>query len=251
MNPIEKLKNNASFIIKTGNNFMGFSCVESEKRLKNKNAGNIKLYACDTYNKNYVEIDLGNEWVFFFSELIDLYNSIPRINYYSHQWNFGDYIIRVTHFKTENTLMMIKHRSNENTLNIILENTSFSEVIKKIIEVCQKIENFKFTILAEDEEENLCVAKIDNKKGTIITSFNGVNFGKPHLSESDKYQIKYSCIHRILYGRWLTVHTERVNISFNGIITTVDEEYELDKNEKNKSSFIALILLASLCFNKE
>ena len=145
--------------------------------------------------------------------------------------------------------MMIKHNNSENTLNIILEPTSYFELICKIIELVQNISNFRFSLLnLENPQENLSLAKIDEKAGTIITTYNGVQFGKPHLSESDKYQIKYSAINRILFGRWLSVHTERVNISSSGIITTVDAEYILDESEKNKSPLVALALLASLSF---
>ena len=82
-------------------------------------------------------------------------------------------------------------------------------------------------------------SSLNAHKLTIITTFNGIEFGKPYLSESDKYQIKYPAKHRLLYGRWLSVYAERVNISVDGVITTVDEEYVLDKSPKNKSTFVA------------
>ena len=55
----------------------------------------------------------------------------------------------------------------------------------------------------------------------------------------------------MLFERWLSVHTERVNISSSGVITTVDSEYVLDQNEKNKSTLVALALLSSLSFKGE
>lgn len=113
----------------------------------------------------------------------------------------------------------------------------------------QKIKNFRFQVVnKEDEKKKLSLAKIDDKFGTIITTFNGIKFGKPHLSESDKHQIKYSALYRLFYGRWLSVHAERINISSEGIITTVDEEYILDTTKKNKSELIALALISSLSF---
>lgn len=133
-----------------------------------------------------------------------------------------------------------------------LEPTSYFELVSKIISLVQNISNFKFTLLnLENPKENLSIAKIDSKQGTIITTYDGIRFGKPHLSESDKYQIKYSAINRLLFGRWLSVHTERINISSSGILTTVDAEYILDQSEKNKSTLAALALLASLNFKGE
>ena len=240
---------NSKYILKAGKNFLGFDIEEQKSHIKSKNSGSIIFRVSDAENRAFAEIPLGKDWIFFFSEIIELYNKIPEIPYYSHQWSFDKYIIRITHFKNENILMMIKHNNSENTLNIILELTSYFELICKIIELVQNISNFRFTLLnLENPQENLSLAKIDEKAGTIITTYNGVQFGKPHLSESDKYQIKYSAINRILFGRWLSVHTERVNISSSGIITTVDAEYILDESEKNKSPLVALALLASLSF---
>ena len=65
--------------------------------------------------------------------------------------------------------MMIKHNNSENTLNIILEPTSYFELICKIIELVQNISNFRFTLLnLENPQENLSLAKIDEKADEII-----------------------------------------------------------------------------------
>lgn len=242
----------SKYIVKAGNHFLGFDIQETDKYVNGKSIGNIILRAADVENRAYAEISMKDNWLFLFSEIISLYNNLEETKFYSHQWAMDNYILRLTHFENENTLIMIKHNNSENTMNIILERTSYFELLNKIIEAVQNIKNFKFSFInIENPKENLSLAKIESKSGTIITTFNGVSFGKPHLSESDKYQIKYSAIHRILFGRWLTVHTERVNISFDGIITTVDTEYILDQNEKNKSSLAAIVLLACLSFEKE
>lgn len=242
----------SKYIIKAGKNFLGFNIEEAKGNSPSKHRGNVILKASDIDNRMFAEINLGKDWIFFLSDLIELYNGVSEIPFFSHQWSFSDHIIRVTHFKNENTLMMIKHKNSENTLNIILEPTSFFELVTKIIELVQNISNFRFSLLNPDNpKENLSLAKIDEKFGTIITTFNGVQFGKPHLSESDKYQIKYSAINRLLFERWLSVHAERVNISSSGVITTVDSEYVLDQNEKNKSTLVALALLSSLSFKGE
>ncbi|MCT7563187.1 hypothetical protein ACOTWR_06300 [Aliarcobacter butzleri] len=242
---------NSKYIVKTGSNFIAFDVNNEINKFNKKSHNGIILRASDFEDKAFVEIELGKEWIFLFSEIIDLYNKLGEINFYSHQWIFGNYILRITHFKDENVLFMFKHKNSENTLNVIFEPTSYFELICKMIEVIQNIKNFRFSLInQENEKENLSIAKIDDKQGTIITTYKGVEFGKPHLFESDKYQIKYSAIHRILFGRWLTVNTERVNISVLGVITTVDSEYILDKNEQNKSSLVALVLLASLSFKE-
>lgn len=249
-----KLENkvfNSKYIVKTGNNFIAFDVNNEVNKFNKKNHNGIILRASDSENKMFIEVDLGKEWIFLFSEIIDLYNNLGVINFYSHQWAFGNYIIRITHFKGENVLLMIKNKNSENTLNVIFETTSYYELICKMIEVVQNIKDFRFSLInQENEKENLSIAKIDERRGTIITTYKGVDFGKPHLSESDKYQIKYSAIHRILFGRWLTVNTERVNISVFGVITTVDSEYVLDQSEQNKSSLVALVLLSSLSFKE-
>ncbi|WP_418181396.1 hypothetical protein ACNSOL_11895 (plasmid) [Aliarcobacter lanthieri] len=237
-------------VLKVGKNIMGIK-VDNSQQIGKKFLGHISLFVTSTEKEYFAEINLGAEWIFIFSEIIDLYNKIGTIDFYSHQWKFNDYVIRITHKRNENTLFLIKKVNNEESLNFIFEPTNYFEFVNKIIEATQKIKNFKFSLInIENPNRNLSIARIDEKAGTIITTYNGIVFGKPHLSESDKYQIRYSAIHRLLYGRWLTIHTERINISVEGIITTVDEEYILDQSEKNKSTFVALLLLSSLCFKR-
>lgn len=236
-------------VIKVGKSLLGIRVDNDVNNFSSKKqVGQLSLLSMNLETDYFVEINLKTDWVFLFSEIIDVYNKIDTINFYSHQWKYEDSIIRLTYKQNENTLLMIK-KEDEEPLNFVLEITNYFELISKIIQAIQNIRNFKFSLLnMEDSTKNLSIARIDDKRGTIITTFNGVVFGKPHLTESDKYQIRSSAIHRILFGRWLSVHAERINISFDGIITTVDEEYVLDTCEKNKSTFTALVLLSSLCF---
>ncbi len=245
----------SDYVVKNYSRLLGLK-LNSDGFDFNSNKGAINLCATSLNEDIYFDINLGTSWLFIFSEIIDLYNKIGEIDFYSHQWvldkkkyrNSLTHKFVLSYNSTLETVLTIVDE-NEKSLSIVFVRHELFELIIKIIEIVQKIKNFKFSLInLENDSRKLAIAKIDEKFGTVITTYNGIQFGKPYLSESDKYQIKYSSIHRILYGRWLSVHAERINISVAGVITTVDEEYVLDKNEKNKSSLAALILLSSLSF---
>lgn len=253
---IENVKK-SDYVVKNYSRLIGLK-INSDSFDFSSNKGSINLSATSLNEDIYFDINLGTSWLFIFSELIDLYNKIGDIDFYSHQWileknkyrNSLTHKFVLTYNSNQETVLTIADEK-EKTLSIVFSRHELYELIIKIIEIIQKIKNFKFSFInLENDLRKLAIAKIDNKFGTIITTYNGIQFGKPYLSESDKYQIKYSSIHRILYGRWLSVHAERINISVLGVITTVDEEYVLDKNEKNKSSLAAIVLLASLSFKE-
>lgn len=246
-----KLKEESTYILKIHNKLIGLKLKDEEFNFKT-NKGSINFIVMSLDNELLFDIDLGTSWIFIFSELIDLYNRLNEETFFSHQWKVGknseSYRIKLTHNSSMGTLLTFTNNDDE-SIAISIDRVAYFELLNKIIEIVQKIKNFRFSFInLEDEKRKLAVAKINDKQGTIITTYNGIEFGKPYLSESDKYQIKYSAIHRILFGRWLSVHAERINISPNSVITTVDEEYILDTTTKNKSSLAALILLASLCF---
>lgn len=245
----------SDFVVKNYSRIIGLKINKDEFDF-NSNKGSINLSATSLNEDIIFDINLGTSWLFIFSEIIDLYNKIGEIDFYSHQWileknryrNSLTYKLVLTYNSNLETVLTIVDEK-EKSLSIVFVRHELYEFIIKIIEIVQKIKKFKFSFINHNNElRKLAIAKIDEKSGTIITTYNGIQFGKPYLSESDKYQIKYSSIHRILYGRWLSVHAERINISVLGVITTVDEEYVLDKSEKNKSSLAALVLLASLSF---
>lgn len=242
---------NKQHSFKIGENIFTLRVEKNNNILKRKKLEDIRFVVEHEDGYYSLDINLGSEWIFFFSELVNLYNSIGKIDLFSHQWKLDGFVFRLTHKAGQNTLLLIKREKEHSGLNIVIDETNYFSFIGKIIDVVQDTNNFRFSIYnSENSKRNLSFAKINEKNGTIITTFGGIVFNKPHLSESDKYQLKYSAVHRLLFGRWLTVHTERVNISSDGIITTVDEEYILDTNEKNKSTFVALVILASLSFKE-
>jgi hypothetical protein len=243
------------YIIKINTKLVGIKVKEEDFDFYKK--GGMELIIADMSNNDFLHVNIGNSWLFIFSEIIELYNNID-IETYSHKWKFlknkygndYDFELMLVYNSDKRLLITIEYLGKK--LNLTLDESNMYELIMKMIDAVQDIKNFKFTVHNEiDYTRNLSVAKINKKSGTIINTFNGVDYQKPFLSESDKYQVKYSAIHRILYGVWLSVKAERINISVNGIITTIDEEYILDITEKNKSSMVALILLSSLCFKDE
>lgn len=250
---IEKVKE-SNYIIKIGDVFMGIKNTnENYDFLKNK--GSIDIRIADNENL-YFDIKLGSKWIFMFSQLIEIYNFEELIEEkYVKKWLFNcdgiKYAIRFVYKEPKKLLVWIKNNNTGQEIDIVFHKTKFFELISKIVNAARNVNNFKFSINNENDiKRKLNIRKIDKKSGTIINSFNGIDVGEPHLSESDKFQIKYSALNRILYGRWLSVHAERINISVHGIITTIDEEYVLDTNEQNKSCFVALALLSSLAFLK-
>lgn len=251
---IEKAKR-ANFVLKVGDIVVGIKNSNEDFDFRN-NKGSIDLRIASSTKNVYMEIKLGVKWLFIFSELVEIYNKFDIEEEYSKKWNIVSegvpYQIKFSYTIGSGVLIWIKNGRNGEIIELVLFKVNCYELLNKIIAAVMNVKNFKFSIQnINDENRKLSVAKIDKKEGTIITTFNGIGFGKPYLSESDKFQIKYSAIHRIMYGRWLSVHAERINISVDGVITTVDDEYILDTNEKNKSSLIALVLLASLSFKKE
>lgn len=251
---IEEVKK-SEYVIKAFNKLIGLK-LNGEDYDFAKNRGGINLLVSSLTEEVFFNINLGTAWLFIFSEIIDFYNKADELDFYSYQWeldknrfrNEETYRIRISFNSKEETVLTLSNL-NEKNLSIVLDRDSMFEIISKIIEIVQKVKKFKFSFInLNNENRKLSIAKIESKCGTIITTYNGIEFGKPYLSESDKYQIKYSSINRLLYGRWLSVHAERINISVEGIITTVDEEYILDKSPKNKSTLAALVLLASLSF---
>lgn len=239
----------SEFLQKIGKYFVGFEAGNEDFNFE-KDKGHIELTFLDDEEKDSIKVNLGSKWMFMFSEMFYLLNNSENIPFYSHQWKYGNnHIVRLSYAKGENLLLMVNELSSKKVFNVVLENSNLVEFLNNVIKTVQKIKNFRFQVInKEDEKKKLSLAKIDDKFGTIITTFNGIKFGKPHLSESDKHQIKYSALYRLFYGRWLSVHAERINISSEGIITTVDEEYILDTNKKNKSELIALALISSLSF---
>lgn len=251
---MSKMKN-ANYIVKSFNKLIGIK-LNRQKFDQKTNSGGINLLVSSIGADEFFEIDLGTTWLFIFTEIAEVFNKMEEMEAYSYQWildkskyrNISNYKLKLTYSMQLETVLTISDE-NDKSISIVFDRGSLFEFIGKIIDCIQNIDSFKFSFINMDnEDKKLAVAKIEEKSGTIITTYNGIEFGKPYLSESDKYQIKYSAIHRLLYGRWLSVHAERINISVNGVITTVDEEYVLDKNIKNRSTLAALVLLASLSF---
>lgn len=251
---IEKVKE-SNYVIKIGDTFIGIKNTDEDYDfLKNKGSIDIRI-ALPKENDLYFDIKLGSKWIFVFSQLIELFNKEenveePLVVKWTFENNGMKYAIRFVYKKRKRLLMWVKNNISGEEIDIVFFNTKFYEFISKITSAAMNVKNFKFSINNENDiKKKLNIRKIDKKYGTIINTFNGINIGEPHLSESDKFQVKYSAINRIFYGRWLSVHAERINISVHGVITTIDEEYVLDTNEQNKSCFVALALLSSLSFN--
>lgn len=251
---IEKVKD-SDFLLKIGSVLFGLKNSDEDFDFKS-GKGSITLKIASKNGEVFMNINLGNAWLFIFAEIVEIYNIFDSQTNYSKKWNIvsdaESYQIKFSYSYESGFLMWFKNNKNDEIIEVVLLKANCFELINKIIEAVMCVKNFKFSIEnTRDEKRKLSIAKIDKKEGTIISTFNGINFGKPYLSESDKFQIKYSAIHRMLFGRWLSVHAERINISNDGVITTVDEEYILDTTQKNKSSLVAIILIASLSFKRE
>lgn len=259
---IEKLKN-SQYIEKSDTKWLGISV--SENKFNNKDTvGPIEIQIAKenpSLNEiDYAKINLGKCWIFIFSELIELFNKRDSIDERVKFWtlgklekiNKGYFIITLYCKKGERLSINIKQKSvsGADKVFVMYFNTpQFYSFVRKIVSSAAKIIDFNINIKnIIDPEKNLLIKRSNKHNSTLLCLRNGIILPDVFLSESDKKLLQYSCESRLFYDEWLSVHGEKINVSNQKLLTTIDGEFILEDKEELNGSFVALAILSSLVF---
>jgi hypothetical protein len=256
----------ASFVEKSDTNWLGILVGEEKFDFRNKRGPIELLIAKENASESEIDfarINLGQNWLFIFAELIEIYNKRDVLDNVIKFWTLGKqkeinngnyYIFTIYYNKGSEPTINIKEKNGktEKTFVMYFKYSQLYSLVRKIVAASRKIVNFNFTLNnINSPEDKLIIKRSDKHKSTLFCIRNGIMLPDVFLCESDKRLLQYSCESRLFYNEWLSVHGEKINISRKMLLTTIDAEFILDKENEVNGSFVALVILCGLYFNTE